>query len=445
MYISIKDQSPYELAQQVDAFYQECTYLELMITGLLPASKQGLGIWNPEEVYGESPLCSYQWMKHAKAGTALVLKGELAVIKTEVLVARLNFIKLMRQKGGILPPAMIEDLKSEVIWFDASDENSPPLMKRLLGIFGHKIIGAPHWKSTGIDVPAFAYKTPYLEDPKAEWEGELWTPADLLEWWWVQEADFGGYLAACATKTGSTPNELLLYGTLWVEWAVDGVRFPTHMRDARNYYTIRVPGGETHWIDDKHTLLGNQLMWWCMSATPLGTISKSLNRDATELVAPSRVYGDPSPLNKSQDANTIGHLALDLAKVYPMERSVKPMLPVIYTDDDAFAPVIGAELAYEAGLPVLYQHQLESARVGEIAAACGKSTFVLVVRLANGKLRKVLVSLQPYKADKDTKTLNRDSLLGRCPALLKVIRKESQGKDETLANHFTALASSLLS
>lgn len=447
MYISLNNQQApkvYNLAKEIEAFYKECTYLELVVTGLLPASKQSFGKWDPEDVYGESPLYSYSWLKHAKPGAALPFDPYLSVLGTEVILARLNFIKLMRQKGGILPPEMVKDLKSKTCWFDASDENTPQLIKRLLEIFGHKTLRAPDWKVTGIDVPAFAYKTPYLEKPKAKWEGEHWSPADLLEWWWLQDCDFGGYLAACATETGSSPNELLLYGTLWVTWAMDGIEFPTQRREARNYYTVRIPGGDTHWIDDKHALLGNQLMWWCMNATSLGSVSKALNRDATELVAPARVYGDPSPLNKSQDVNTIGHLALDLAKVYPMERSNRCMLPVIYTDDDAFAPVIGAEFAYEAGLPVLYQHQLESARVGEVAAACGKSTFCLVVTLANGQLRKLTVSLQQYLADKRTKTLNRDSLLGRCPALLKVIRKESQKKDEATANHFTALANSLL-
>jgi hypothetical protein len=102
------------------------------------------------------------------------------------------------------------------------------------------------------------------------------------------------------------------------------------------------------------------------------------------------------------------------------------MIPLVLTDTDAYAAVTAARLAYDHNLPVLYQHQLESARVGEIAAACGKSTIQLVVKLRSGKLRRIKLSLGQFLTDKATKLFNRDSLLGRCPAIVEVVRKDDQ-------------------
>ena len=99
------------------------------------------------------------------------------------------------------------------------------------------------------------------------------------------------------------------------------------------------------------------------------------------------------------------------------------MLPDMLSDCDSFAPIRAAEFAYQDGLPVLYQHQLENVRVGEIAAACGKSTVNVTVKCKDGMLKTIQVATGQFLVDKATKLFNRDSLLGRCPAIVHIFRK----------------------
>jgi len=439
--------SRFELATLIEEFWYTCTMLELLIVGLLPQKKQDPKHFKWDQKVTEKPMASYKWLKHAGNTASIPFMGSLSSLGTEVVLARLNWIAMIREeKGGVLPAEMLEDLQKGVVWWDANQTNTLPILKRLLHYMGHNQNRlAPDWKTTGTKVPAFAEKTPYLGDPQAKWEGNVWGSKDLFQHWWLQDQDFGGYLDACATKRSKdAENKLLLYKTLWVEWTEEGIRFPDKMRENRNYYTLRA-ACDTHWLDNPHVLWGNQLMWWCMGATSLGQISKAINRDATELVAPSRVYGDPSPLNRSQDRNTVGHLTLALPSVGHGARNSSVLTPLTLTDIDAYAPILAAEFAYEAGLPVLYQHQLESTRVGEVAAACGKSTVVLVVKLDNGKLRRIKLSIGQFLTDKAAKLFNRDSLLGRCPAIVKVNRKEDQAVDDDQAQAFLDMADKLLS
>lgn len=441
-----KRQPAIEIANQLEGVWKTLTQLELLIIGLLGVTKQDPKTFDPfAKAEGSPTLPGCGWLKYAPNATAF-LAPELMPLSLDIVIARLNWVLAVKaEKGSILPPDMLEDLQQNVVWWDASDENTPPLMKRLLHYFGHNQLGmAPDWKTTGVDVPAFCEETPYLGDPKASWKGRLWGSSELLRWWWLQETDFGGWLSATASKEGDKPNVLLLYNTLWVEWNGNGVKFPDKMRESRNYYTVRAGGVEPEWVDQPHLMWGNQLMWWAMGGASLGTVGKAINRDATELVAPARVYGDPSPLNKSQDLNTVGSLALHLQRVYPMARTAEPMIPMILTDTDAYAAVTAARLAYDNNLPVLYQHQLESARVGEIAAACGKSTIQLVVKLRSGKLRRIKLSLGQFLTDKAAKLFNRDSLLGRCPAIVEVVRKDDQGTNDSGLTEWQRKAAELL-
>lgn len=441
-----KRQPAIEIANQLEGVWKTLTQLELLIIGLLGVTKQDPKMFDPFAKAEGSPIlpgCS--WLKYAPNATGF-LAPELMPLGLDIVIARLNWLLAVKaEKGSILPPDMLEDLQQSVVWWDPSDENTPPLMKRLLHFFRHNQLGlAPDWKSTGTDVPAFCEETPFLGDPKASWKGRQWGSSELLRWWWLQETDFGGWLSATASKEGDQPNVLLLYNTLWVEWAEEGVKFPDKLRESRKFYTVASGGVDPEWVDQPHLLWGNQLMWWTMAGSTLGTVGKAINRDATELVSPARVYGDPSPLNKSQDLNTVGCLALHLNRVYPMARSSEPMIPMILNDTDAYAAVTAARLAYDRNLPVLYQHQLESARVGEIAAACGKSTIQLVVKLRSGKLRRIKLSLGQFLTDKAAKLFNRDSLLGRCPAIVQVVRKDDQPTNDSSLTEWQLYAAELL-
>jgi hypothetical protein len=436
----------FQLAQYVDKFVHTCTYLELLVVGLLPTmSTIGEWDWDPMDCYCEENepnfLGDYSYLEVAKKAS-IIIGPDWAGLTLEVIIARLSFIAEMREKGGILPPDMVEDLKQEKVFWSPSNEETPPAMLRLLKAFGHEVLHAPTAEEMKgyPKAPSFGI-APRLGD--VEYEGRCWTEAHLVEWWWIHDADFGGLLKACSSEEGKTPNQMLLYNTLWVDWEEDKISFPDKLRENRNYYTLRA-GENTHWIDNPHLLWGNQLLWWSINGTSLGKVGKYLNRDATGLVAPNRLYGDPSPLNQSQDRNTVGHLVAQLGTVYPHQVGLFPMTPEILTDTNAFAPTLGAEFAYEAGLPVLYQHQLENVRVGEIAAACGKSTLVMVFPLKNGKLRKVKVSVGQFLTDKATKLFNRDSLLGRCPAIVSMERKAKAAEEGDLGE-LEGLASDLLS
>jgi hypothetical protein len=351
----------------------------------------------------------------------LVFGSNLLGFKEVNIISKLNFLLMLKEeKGSVLPQSWIDALTGGLpLFWSANQGITPTWLLRIAKALGHDVTVAP----TGKPDPTGVWlgdKTPFLGEG-AKWVGPILTSQEGMEHSYLQEADFGGYLLSIATEI-KEENTLLLYDTLWVQWKQEGVFLPGIRRENRNFYTLRM-GSVHHWVDCPHSLWGNQLVRWAVNGAPTGAISKAVNRDATELVAPSRVYGDPSPLNRSQDKNTVGHLEMGLPfwGVYYMGKG--SMLPDMLSDCDSFAPIRAAEFAYEAGMPVLYQHQLETVRIGEIAAACGKSTINVTVKLENGLLRTVQVAIGQFLIDKATKLFNRDSLLGRCPAIVHIFRK----------------------
>ena len=174
-----------------------------------------------------------------------------------------------------------------------------------------------------------------------------------------------------------------------------------------------------------------------------------LNRDATNLVAPSRMYGHPSPLNKASDRCTVGHLKLRLANP---GKGCMPSLPEVLNDDSAYAAAEAAKFAFEEGLPVLFQHQLENLRVGLAAAGLGKSTIQMImdVQTPEGATvkAKVRLSLGQFLVDKATKLFNRDSLEFRVTPGLEVdieyLNDEDKNESEALLEEFSSFAASLL-
>jgi len=443
--LSLKMETKELMAQLLDVM-GEMTQLEVWFLGLMPSHLQ-VGEWDWQEKLNSHPGWENDWF----ICSDLVLEGfmpsitpgpNLAGVKMPVLLAKLNYLILLKEdKGTLLPEGWIEALTGGLpVQWSPNPEVSPPWLLRLA-------------KAFGVDVMTFGPQKPDLKGvwlgtnlpplkKGEEWEGPWLKTTDLVEHLWLQEADFGGFIEAISTQENE--GAYLLYDTLWVKWEQSGVYLPGLNRGNRNYYTLRV-GDNYHWCDNPHALWGNQIIRWAINNASSGSIGKAVNRDSTELVAPNRLYGDPSPLNKSQDRNTVGHLEASIPAWGPFYTGPQSMVPDLLSDVDSMAPIRGAEFAYEAGLPVLYQHQLETVRIGEIAAACGKSTIELVVKLSNGKLRKVKLSIGQFLVDKATKLFNRDSLLGRCPAVV-IIHRKGEGTEEgkaTLAS-FKAKAKTLL-
>lgn len=420
----------------------EMTWLDLWFVGLMPE------VVRIDEWQWDAPVLSpnsdassevkwdedeaEDWIQNAdlyelNPKQKLILGMNLKGWNEAQVIAKLNFLLLLKaEKGAVLPQEWIDALTGELpIYWSKNQSITPSWLLRIVKAFGHDVSAPPDGKPdpTGVWV---GDKTPFV-GKGVKWSGPILTTSEGMEHSYLQQADFGGFLLSIATEI-KEENTLLLYDTLWVQWKHEGIFLPGIRRENRNYYTIRF--GATHrWVavedvvDCPHSLWGNQLIRWAVNGASSGAISKAVNRDATQLVAPSRLYGDPSTLNRSQDHNTVGHLEMGLPSWGVHYTGPGSMLPDMLSDCDSFAPIRAAEFAYQDGLPVLYQHQLENVRVGEIAAACGKSTVNVTVKCKDGMLKTIQVAIGQFLVDKATKLFNRDSLLGRCPAIVHIFRK----------------------
>lgn len=445
-FINLSDSSDIK-AQAILEALEEMTLLDLWMVGLMPTHLQyKKWEWNTPVAQGDTWQSRYLTcinLYKLNPAMALIFGANFGGFKEVEIISKLNFLLMLKEeKGSVLPKEWIQALTSGLpLYWSISRDITPVWLLRLAKAFGHSVLVPPTEKPDPKGV-WLGDKTPFL-GKGVEWEGPILNSEDGMKHFYLQEADFGGYLKSIATEI-KEKNTLLLYDTLWVQWTTEGVFLPGVRRENRNFYTLRI-GGTHHWVNCPHSLWGNQLVNWAVNGASAGSISKAVNRDATELVAPCRLYGDPSPLNKSQDKNTVGHLEMGLPHWGVTYTGTASMLPNFLSDCDAFAPIKAAEFAYEDGLPVLYQHQLDTVRVGEIAAACGKSTVTLVVQLTNGKLRKVQLAIGQFLVDKATKLFNRDSLLGRCPAIVTLFRKgESTEATKTSLSALKAKAKGML-
>ena len=367
------------------------------------------------------------------------LGGPLKNSNFYAVVRAVNAALMFRACKGvetIVSTEFMAALKQGGYW----DSTTPIQVKMMLDFWGHKTPGipdsAPNWFSEN-------------EYPKG-WEGNIWLETDILDMLWLPEAaPYEAFLKAHATQTNDE-GHILLYDTLWVKYTNEHVFFPSSNREGRFRYTWKGEGelgGETRWVKGDSHMLGNILFWWCISEPSEKWISGLINKDATNLVAPNRVYGHPSPLNKASDRCTVGHLTLRLdgGGSYPICLEVD-------NDEGAYAAADAAKYAFEEGLPVLFQHQLESLRVGKAAAGLGKSSIkmVLPVQGPDGSVKtvKVRLSVGQIAVDKSTKLFNRDSLEFRCQPLVEAYRtdiSDEQAKEEaSLVDSFDSLVDDLL-
>lgn len=367
------------------------------------------------------------------------LGGPLKKANFYAVSRAVNAALMFRECKGvdtIMSTEFMAALKQGGYW----DSTTPLQVKMMLDFWGHKISdvadSAPNWFSE--------------KEPPKGWEGKFWLETDILDMLWLPEAaPYQDFLKAHATQTNDE-GHILLYDTLWVKYTNEHVFFPSSNREGRFRYTWKGEGplgGETRWVKGDSHMLGNVLFWWCISEPSEKWISSLINKDATNLVAPNRVYGHPSPLNKASDRCTVGHLTLRLdgGGSYPICLEVD-------NDEGAYAAADAAKYAFEEGLPVLFQHQLESLRVGKAASGLGKSSIkmILPVQGPDGSVKqvKVRLSLGQIAVDKSTKLFNRDSLEFRCQPIVEAhradISDEQVKAEDSLVDSFDIYASDLL-
>ena len=367
------------------------------------------------------------------------LGGPLKKANFYAVARAVNAALMFRECKGvdtIVSTEFMAALKQGGYW----DSTTPIQVKMMLDFWGHKIS----------DVADSALNWFSENEPPKGWEGKFWLETDILDMLWLPEAaPYQDFLKAHATQTNDE-GHILLYDTLWVKYTDEHVSFPSSNREGRFRYTWKGEGplgGETRWVKGDSHMLGNVLFWWCISEPSEKWISALINKEATNLVAPNRVYGHPSPLNKASDRCTVGHLTLRLdgGGNYPICLEVD-------NDEGAYAAADAAKYAFEEGLPVLFQHQLESLRVGKAASGLGKSSIkmILPIKGPDGSMKqvKVRLSLGQIAVDKSTKLFNRDSLEFRCQPIIEAHRtdiSDEQVKAETsLVDDFDSFTSDLL-
>lgn len=406
-----------ELAEVKDVL-GTITVFEMFIFGGLGKNPKGDAIksrsynvstlsWD-EEVYPIDGFCHPDWIK--KNGKPQSPLGGLWSVINAV-----NAVLMMRAThGSVLPEGWVEAFKQG--GYFTKDGSTVPAFKSWLIFWGHKetkrYSPAGNW---------FCETDPerLLSDQDENFEGKRVKESDLLDYWWLPaSAPFAEFFQQVATVKNKDNGALTLYDTVEVQWTPERVYFPGFRREGRFRYTWKSWEGDSYnWVKGDSECLGNVLFWWTIGEVPLRDISRLLNRDSTSLVSPNRVYGQPSPLNRASDRDTVGHIKLRLGN----PGKTGPCLPEVFNDESPYAAAEAARFAFEEGLPVLFQHQLESLRVGEVAAGLGKSTIkMLLPVLKDGveKLTKVRFSLGQFLVDKATKLFNRDSLELRCQPIV---------------------------
>lgn len=381
-------------------------------------------------------LCSTDWVDADMQS----LEGALEDMSFYTVVRAVNaalMFRLCKGHGNILDEDFLADIKQGGYW----DWSTPRQVRLMLDFWGH--YNAPE---------SLRGNEPWFSEEKLPegYEGKQWFESDVLDMLWLPaHAPYESFLRAHATDSNDKEG-LLLYDTLWVKYSEELVYFPGFTREGRFRYTWKgegFKGGEHRYVMGDGHMLGNVLFWWCIGEPPLKHISALLNKDATNLVAPNRVYGHPSPLNKASDRCTVGHLTLSL------EGGGKgcPFYLEVDNDNDAYAAAAAAKYAFAEGLPVLFQHQMESIRVGKAAAGLGKSTIIMVLPVQGSdgsiKIVKVRLSLGQIAVDKIAKLFNRDSLEFRCQPIVDAIRStsdEQMKQEDSLVDMFDMLTSQAL-
>lgn len=350
----------------------------------------------------------------------------IPVPKGSRLIRIANLLQLYPE--GLFPTPWVEALKQGGYW----DATTPSFIRKALAYWGH--IKAPKVEEFKQGGNWFSQQ----QVPKDFKGVKVWEPLELERHLWREGIDWEEFfrgVAITSTKEGSL---ILTKGALEVLFQEEVWFFPKYRKEGRFRYTRVLEGASAeagmNWVRSQKEALGNILLWWWFHQISDGELSSLVNRDSTSILAPARLYGFPSPLNKASDTGTVGHLQVRL----------EARGPVVYNDESAYSPAYAAGYAFDEGLPVLFQHQLENIRVGLVAAGLGKSTFDLFIPYKGGAV-KIKFSAGQFEVDKASKLFNRDSLELRVMPVLGVLwEAPSPDKSKNLVAGFKAKAKQLL-
>lgn len=362
------------------------------------------------------------------------------------MVLGLNYLAALKEyRGTILPPTLGGALSGGTAKVTSLVDGMPKYIATwFLGFNDH---------SEGVDGTTLRSGVVLAgvgETPDKDFVGDWFTADDIIRWWTLPvTTPFLDILKATATDHDSKTGAFQVMYHTWIHWDAENsmVSFTANGRTSRSTYTVNGT-----YSQEALTVWGNFLVQYLLGGGSKDYLSLILNKTATNLLTPSVVYGDPSPLNKAVNYNTVGHLKVELNS--PDDNGCFAGLSYV-NDNDAYAP---AEAAYEAlkgGLPVLFQHQLSQIRVGAGAAALGKSTIRPYVKVSEeaaagnsllkaGSLVEVPLVLGQDEVDKASKLFNRDALCVRVTPVVKTIFPANFAVDKGLASGMEDLAASLL-
>jgi hypothetical protein len=370
------------------------------------------------------------------------------------MIAGLNYLNYLKSiKGSLLPPDLEKDILSRTLKFTTE---SSPLAKYIACWYPGYTEDTEEIDPSELEESSYPCLCEDLKQLPLSYEGTVWTSADLANWWMLpSDTPFYDMLLACVTGWDKDKSAFQVNNHSWMNWNAEEkiVTLLNKERISRSIYTVK--GVENFFVEDPMWLWGNFLVQFIMAGGSEDFLSLLINRDCTDLLTPSVVYGDISPLNHAVNHDTVGNLSLTLNS--PNDGDYVTCGFYFLNDKEIYAPVVAAKMAMERGLPVLFQHQLEKVRVGKGAQALGKSTIQVWVKLDKdtflegkqhpaGSLVAVDLILGQDEVDKAAKLFNRDALCVRVTPGVKIIFPEgfltSVGED--IAKEMEDFAASLL-
>lgn len=370
------------------------------------------------------------------------------------MIAGLNYLNFLKStKGSLLPPDFEKAILSQSLKFTTE---SCSLAKYIACWYPGYSDETEEIEPSELEESEYPCLCEDLKQLPLSYAGTAWTAADLLNWWMLPaDAPFYDMLLACSTGWDKEKSAFQINNHSWFNWNVENniVTLINKERISRSIYTVR--GVEEFFVQDPMWFWGNFLIQFVLGGGSEDFLSLLINRDATDLLTPSVVYGDVSPLNHAVNHDTVGNLVL--VPNSPNDGDYTTCGFYIRNDKEIYAPVVAAKIAMDKGLPVLFQHQLEKVRVGKGAQALGKSTISVYVKLEKdtflegnltpaGTLVLVDLILGQDEIDKAAKLFNRDALCVRVTPGVKIVFPEGflSSEGENIANEMESFAASLL-
>lgn len=407
--------------------YPEITLGELLVVGLLPnIKKKGIDVeMKLSEIFFEYENGGQKGVRIPRQIKKLLLPKNTEAGQTRLLVA-LDFILLLRKYNpswNTKHKELLEILSGEDVFVPFTHSQR---LSEYFGLFKVLNPGKKAPKKYEGQKNIFARELfPSQQEAAKAADAKMWGLADLYELLKLPEEATPLMISVLSNRAKHKKSDRCFL-TSWGEEVLFGedgnVSFPSQRRLARTRYTLSVEDLTVFHSNPSH-LWSWMLIGWTIRELSDQEWRFLINRDATPLLAPSRVYGDPSPLNRQLDHNNVGHLMMVTSGYWKEGHCT---WGTIWKDNDIQAvskalPYVWAEMD-----ATIIQHQANNLRVGSAAAALGKSTVLWLTP----KNELITISISDFQVDKLKKLYNRDSLRTRCAPLVEVILTLSYASNE---------------